>query len=195
MPGLNAEVNWLGACVSVDLHLAGAASARLGAARELGARLRLLTSSGQETDVTLVVRSGELLGRSAVRSGRSRRPFPRRRQPHPATATAAIKETTTRSAARREHGATFAQPPAVRRSSYGAPMTRAVRMADGELILATGALLAGALVASLLAGRLRVPGLLLFLGARDADRLRRDGLDRASTTTRSRARSGSSAWR
>ncbi|HYH59309.1 MAG TPA: potassium/proton antiporter [Thermoleophilaceae bacterium] len=37
-------------------------------------------------------------------------------------------------------------------------------MADGELILATGALLAGALVASLLAGRLRVPGLLLFLG-------------------------------
>ncbi len=37
-------------------------------------------------------------------------------------------------------------------------------MADGELILATGALLAGALAASLLAGRLRVPGLLLFLG-------------------------------
>jgi potassium/hydrogen antiporter len=37
-------------------------------------------------------------------------------------------------------------------------------MADGELILATGALLAGALLASLLAGRLRVPGLLLFLG-------------------------------
>ena len=37
------------------------------------------------------------------------------------------------------------------------------RMADGELILATGALLAGALLASLLAGRLRVPGLLLFL--------------------------------
>src|SRR6185503_10288807 len=37
-------------------------------------------------------------------------------------------------------------------------------MADGELILATGAVLAGALAASLLAGRLRVPGLLLFLG-------------------------------
>jgi cell volume regulation protein A len=37
-------------------------------------------------------------------------------------------------------------------------------MADGELILATGALLAAALLASLLAGRLRVPGLLLFLG-------------------------------
>ena len=36
-------------------------------------------------------------------------------------------------------------------------------MADGELILATGALLTGALLASLLAGRLRVPGLLLFL--------------------------------
>src|SRR6185503_17086853 len=36
-------------------------------------------------------------------------------------------------------------------------------MADGELILATGAVLAGALAASLLAGRLRVPGLLLFL--------------------------------
>src|SRR3712207_3235184 len=36
-------------------------------------------------------------------------------------------------------------------------------MADGELILATGALLAAALAASLLAGRLRVPGLLLFL--------------------------------
>src|SRR5215210_3130340 len=36
-------------------------------------------------------------------------------------------------------------------------------MADGELILATGALLLGALLASLLAGRLRVPGLLLFL--------------------------------
>jgi cell volume regulation protein A len=37
-------------------------------------------------------------------------------------------------------------------------------VADGELILAAGALLAGALMASLLAGRLRVPGLLLFLG-------------------------------
>ena len=36
-------------------------------------------------------------------------------------------------------------------------------MADGELILATGAVLAGALLASMLAGRLRVPGLLLFL--------------------------------
>ena len=37
-------------------------------------------------------------------------------------------------------------------------------MGDGELILATGALLATALAASLLAGRLRVPGLVLFLG-------------------------------
>lgn len=37
-------------------------------------------------------------------------------------------------------------------------------MADGHLILAAGALLAAGLAASLLAGRLRVPGLLLFLG-------------------------------
>jgi cell volume regulation protein A len=34
---------------------------------------------------------------------------------------------------------------------------------DGRLILAAGALLASALLASLVAGRLRVPGLLLFL--------------------------------
>jgi cell volume regulation protein A len=37
-------------------------------------------------------------------------------------------------------------------------------MADGHLILAAGALLAGGLVASLIAGRLRVPSLVLFLG-------------------------------
>ena len=37
-------------------------------------------------------------------------------------------------------------------------------MTDGHLILAAGALLAGGLVASLLAGRLRVPSLVLFLG-------------------------------
>ena len=37
-------------------------------------------------------------------------------------------------------------------------------MADGELILAAGALLAAALAASLWRGRLRVPGLVLFLG-------------------------------
>ena len=36
-------------------------------------------------------------------------------------------------------------------------------MADGELILIAGALLAGGMLASLVAGRLRVPGLLLFL--------------------------------
>jgi cell volume regulation protein A len=36
-------------------------------------------------------------------------------------------------------------------------------LADGELILIAGALLAGGLLASLAAGRLRVPGLLLFL--------------------------------
>jgi cell volume regulation protein A len=39
----------------------------------------------------------------------------------------------------------------------------AARLADGELILIAGALLAGGLLASLVAGRLRVPGLLLFL--------------------------------
>ena len=37
-------------------------------------------------------------------------------------------------------------------------------MTDGQLILVAGALLAAALGAALLAGRLRVPGLLLFLG-------------------------------
>ncbi len=37
-------------------------------------------------------------------------------------------------------------------------------MTEGQAILAAGALLAGALGASLLAGRLRVPGLVLFLG-------------------------------
>ncbi len=37
-------------------------------------------------------------------------------------------------------------------------------MADAELILAAGGLLAGALLASLVAGRVRIPGLVLFLG-------------------------------
>ena len=37
-------------------------------------------------------------------------------------------------------------------------------MNDGELILITGALLAGGLVASFIAVRLRVPSLVLFLG-------------------------------
>src|SRR5205085_10860934 len=37
-------------------------------------------------------------------------------------------------------------------------------MPDGQLILAGGALLAAALAAWLLAGRIRVPGLVLFLG-------------------------------
>src|SRR3954447_24594657 len=36
-------------------------------------------------------------------------------------------------------------------------------MADGELILIVGALLAAGLAGSLLAGRLRIPGLILFL--------------------------------
>ena len=37
-------------------------------------------------------------------------------------------------------------------------------MTDGQLILVAGALLAAALGASLVAGRLRLPGLVLFLG-------------------------------
>ena len=37
-------------------------------------------------------------------------------------------------------------------------------MPDGERILIVGALLAAALAASLVAGRLRLPGLVLFLG-------------------------------
>src|ERR687885_1608222 len=37
-------------------------------------------------------------------------------------------------------------------------------MTDGQLILVTGALLAAGVVASLLAARVRVPGLVLFLG-------------------------------
>ncbi|MEA2124495.1 MAG: potassium/hydrogen antiporter, partial [Solirubrobacteraceae bacterium] len=37
-------------------------------------------------------------------------------------------------------------------------------MTEGQVILAGGALLAAALSASLLAGRIRVPGLVLFLG-------------------------------
>ena len=37
-------------------------------------------------------------------------------------------------------------------------------MADGTLILVAGALLALGIAASLVAGRLRVPGLVLFLG-------------------------------
>jgi len=37
-------------------------------------------------------------------------------------------------------------------------------MADGQLILPASALLAGGLMASFLAGRLRVPSLVVFLG-------------------------------
>src|SRR6478735_6167955 len=37
-------------------------------------------------------------------------------------------------------------------------------MSDGEMILIAGALMAGGLVASFAAGRIRVPGLVLFLG-------------------------------
>jgi cell volume regulation protein A len=43
------------------------------------------------------------------------------------------------------------------------PRCHARRLTDGQLILVAGALLAGGLLASLIAGRLRVPGLLLFL--------------------------------
>src|SRR5919206_2274871 len=45
-----------------------------------------------------------------------------------------------------------------RRLAWHAP-----RLSDGELILVAGALLAAGLLASLVAARLRVPGLLLFL--------------------------------
>jgi cell volume regulation protein A len=48
-------------------------------------------------------------------------------------------------------------------------------MADGQLILIAGALLCAALAASLLAGRIRVPGLVLFLGLGMA--IGSDGLD------------------
>ena len=48
-------------------------------------------------------------------------------------------------------------------------------MPDGERILIVGALLAAALAASLVAGRLRLPGLVLFLGLGMA--IGSDGLD------------------
>src|SRR3954471_4791938 len=48
-------------------------------------------------------------------------------------------------------------------------------MPDGQLILVAGALLCAALAASLLAGRIRVPGLVLFLGLGMA--IGSDGLD------------------
>ena len=51
-------------------------------------------------------------------------------------------------------------------------------MSDGELILVAAALLAAGIAASLLASRVRLPGLLLFLGARDGDRHGRPRLDR-----------------
>ena len=49
---------------------------------------------------------------------------------------------------------------------------------DAELILVAGALLAAGIVGALLADRVRIPGLLLFLGAGDARRLRGDRRDR-----------------
>ena len=56
-------------------------------------------------------------------------------------------------------------------------------MSDAGLILVAGALLAAGLGASLVAGRLRVPGLVLFLGVGHGDRLGRHRLDRTSATT------------
>ena len=49
------------------------------------------------------------------------------------------------------------------------------RVSDGELILVAGALLAAGIAASLLAQRIRLPGLLLFLGLGMA--IGSDGLD------------------
>ena len=68
-------------------------------------------------------------------------------------------------------------------------------MSDGTLILVAGALLALGIAASLVAGRLRVPGLLLFLVLGMA--IGSDGLGwiHFSTTSSSRARSGSSRSR
>ena len=63
------------------------------------------------------------------------------------------------------------------------------------MVLVAGALLAAGLPASLVAGRLRVPSLLLFLGLGMAARLGRPRLDSTSTTTSSPGRSGSSRWR
>ena len=51
-------------------------------------------------------------------------------------------------------------------------------MSDGQLILVAAALLAAGIGASLLASRIRLPGLLLFLGSRHGDRLGGHRLDR-----------------
>ena len=68
------------------------------------------------------------------------------------------------------------------------------RVTDGELILVAGALLAAGLAASLLARRVRVPGLVLFLGLGMV--IGSDGLGWIDFTTTSwRARSASSRWR
>ena len=53
-----------------------------------------------------------------------------------------------------------------------------VEVHDGERILIVGALLSAGLLASLLASRVRVPGLVLFLGRRHGRRQRRRRLDR-----------------
>jgi cell volume regulation protein A len=59
-------------------------------------------------------------------------------------------------------------------------------MPDGQLILVAGALLCAALAASLLAGRIRVPGLVLFLGLGMA--IGSDGLDWIAFSDYERAR-------
>ena len=67
-------------------------------------------------------------------------------------------------------------------------------MPDGERILIVGALLAVALAASLVAGRLRVPGLVLFLGVGMAVGSDGLGLIHFDDFTSPR-RSASSRWR
>ena len=71
------------------------------------------------------------------------------------------------------HGATL------RRASV--PRIPLVAVTDGELILVAGALLAAGIAASLLAQRVRLPGLLLFLGLGMLHRVRRA---RAGSTSR-----------
>ena len=66
-------------------------------------------------------------------------------------------------------------------------------MFDSHVVLIAGGLMALALLASFLAARIRVPGLVLFLARRDAGRLGRPGLDRVRATTSSRATIGSRA--
>src|SRR3954453_4608846 len=54
--------------------------------------------------------------------------------------------------------------PDIEAATLSQPGESTARMPDGQVILIAGARLAAALAASLLAGRIRVPGLVLFLG-------------------------------